>query len=237
MTGTFISASLLNDYISCNFKAFYRIFAKREAAPSKYMSIGTIVHAAIEKFSSDEEKAVSFVYKQSVPGLYKKDYTTAEDCVRSYFDNFAKFMTEDDEIEKQFKTKLYDDVYLVGKFDRISRGIIYDWKTTTKVPSSLSSDPQFIVYHDAYKRIYGKPANAVFFASLSEGRLVPYEHSEFHHKELFEKVVPQLIKDIKNKVFFREGIFRKGVCYGCSYKVDCLKGAKDGSVDGGEFAP
>lgn len=206
------------------------------------MLIGTIVHQAIERYWKDRTKAITYAYScfdkelYNYKGLSKKDLDTVTSNIHSYFDNFSKFMTDKDEIEKRFKVKLYDDVYLVGKFDRISNGVIYDWKTSTKISRNLSNDPQFIVYYDAYKRIYGNPPNAIFLASLSKGELVPYEHNEFNYNQLYDDVIINLIKDIKNKNFIRDGMFR-GICHSCSFKKDCLKGInEDVKLDSGNFA-
>lgn len=230
---TFISASMLNDYLLCSNKVFYRIFVKGISVPTEYMLIGTVVHKAIESFWNDKNKAILQSKNHAKQlNLAQKNINYIEHCIQTYFDNFEKFMTDKDEIEKNFKIKLYDDVHLVGKIDRISNGVIYDWKTSTKPPTKLLGDVQFIVYNYAYNLLYGKPPVASFLASLSTGNLVPYEHSDTHSVELFENVIPSLVRDIKNKSFRKEGIFKKGTCRFCSYKEDCLKGINENVITG-----
>lgn len=229
----YISYSLINDYINCSNRAYYRIFRKDLAVPNKFMVIGNIVHRSLEKYWNNEEKAIKYIYEQEQDGrLSTKDYSAMEHHIHVFFERFNKFLTKNDSIEKNFKIKLYDDVYLVGKFDRISKGIVYDWKTSSTVPSSLSNDIQFIIYQNAYEMLYNRPPDACFLASLSEGSLIPYKHNQEYSSEVFDRIVPDIIKDIKDKNFRKEGIFKKGTCHYCSYKEDCLKNNQNVMVSG-----
>lgn len=230
-----ISASLLNDYISCSRKAYYRVFKRDVAVPNKYMIMGTIVHDAIEKYWDNKDRAFRYVTAQTDERNLSNETDNLLTYVDTYFNEFSKFIRKGDLIEKFFKLKMDNGVYLVGKFDRVSNGVIYDWKTSSKPPRNLENDVQFIIYYHAYRKMYKKPPTAAFYASLAQGRLIPYSYNEFYYNELFNGVIPDLINDIKSKNFNREGIFKKGTCYFCSYKEDCLKGLNDG-MDGRSFA-
>lgn len=219
-----ISASLVKDYLRCSNQARYRLEEPDKATPTVYMTIGNIVHSAIEKHWDNKEKALKYPYNHSFnSAMIQRDLNSIEHYINTFFDHFVQHLSKDDVIEKFFKLKLENGVYLVGKFDRISDGILYDWKTSSTVPSNINDDPQFIIYDYAFNRIYGTHPASNFFASLSTGKLVPYSFDKLYFNELFNKVFPNLINDIRNGNYKRDGIFRKGTCFKCIYKNDCLK--------------
>ncbi len=220
----YVSASALRDYIVCSQKVYYRIFEAGEAVPNREMLMGTITHKILEKEWNDWEKATDLAIKLCRENNLDR---TAENSVLhfilTYYNNFRIMVTDEDRIEKRFKVKLYDDVYLVGVFDRITRGTVIDWKTTAKPPKRIDQDVQFILYDLAYNLIYNKPAEGLYLAALSNGSLVRYSESKLHSETLMNQVVPEFVETVRKKSFKREGLFN-GACYRCPYKQICLGG-------------
>jgi len=220
----FISASMLEDFISCNRKVYYRINHPELAIKNKEMVIGDIVHKAIEKYSNDEEACYEYSEKELSTRL-PKDYSSikfSKDCLQSFFHVFREQLHDNDKIEVRFKLPHGKDVFIVGKMDRISNGNVFDWKTARRPLSNLSGNIQFILYNWAYKELYGKEPYGVYYAALTNGALVRYKHDEVAEKVLFSEVIPDALEVIRRGDYIHNGIFRKA-CYRCSYSETCLK--------------
>lgn len=221
----FLSASSIADFIKCPQKVLYRRTKRVEEVPSREMIIGKIAHAAIEKGWSDRARAVEIVnYWSKSERLSAKDKNDLLFYVDMFFLNFRGLVGEKDEIEYNFKLSLYDDIYLVGKVDRISNGNLFDWKTG-RVATKLSTDIQCIIYDYAYEKIFGKQAKSICLAALATGELIPYSRNDFYVKEVFDKIIPRMIKTIKNESYERLGMFNHS-CFRCPYKSGCLSGMK-----------
>ena len=222
-----VSASALTDFIACQQKIYFRIFEKGEAVPTREMLMGTITHKVLEKHWDNWERATD--YGIELCKRYKLD-KVAENSVThfiiTYFNNFSPMVTKDDKIEKKFKVKLVgDDVYLVGVFDRITRGTIIDWKTSANPPKRIDNNVQFIIYDLAYKLLYKRPPEGLYLAALSDGSLVRYSESKDHADALITQIIPDYIESIRKKSFIKTGLFN-GSCYRCPFKVACLGGEK-----------
>ena len=105
--------------------------------------------------------------------------------------------------------------------DRISNGNVYDWKTGGKLPKSLSNNVQCIIYDFAYRSIFNKSASSVCLASLADGRLVPFVRNELFYREVFERIIPRMIKTLRSDSFERTGMFNHS-CFRCQFKQGCL---------------
>lgn len=222
-----VSASALKDFVACEQKVYYRIFEAGVSIPSKEMLMGTITHKVLEKEWNDLDKAIKLI--DTLCNKYKMDImatTSIEHFVYTYFERFKLMVTGNDKIEQRFKVKLYDDVYLVGVFDRISRGLVIDWKTNANPPKKIDGDIQFILYDLAYRLMYNKPSEGVYLAALKDGSLVRYNESINHSEVLINQLIPDFVKTIRSKNFTKTGLFN-GSCYRCPYKIDCLGGDKD----------
>ena len=220
----YISASLLEDFISCNRKVYYRINKPELQIQNTEMVLGEIVHSAIEKFSDNLEKGFDFIDKQIDLRLEGSPTGKgfAQNCFNTYFEHFARFTTPNDSIEIRFKLPWDKDVFLVGKIDRISDGNVFDWKTARNPATNIDGNIQFILYHYAYKHMYNKIPSGVFYAALTTGKLIRYGHDEAAQRTLFNEIIPQAVLAIRKGDFTRSGIFRRA-CFKCSYKEDCLK--------------
>lgn len=142
--------------------------------------------------------------------------------LNTFFDSFVSSLSSEDLVEHNFKLPLYDDVFIVGKIDRISRGNVFDWKTGTIRSKRLGNDPQCIIYQYAYEQLYNKKPNGVFLAALATGELIPYVESPMHTDELFSIIIPRMIKTIRSGNYERLGLFNGG-CFRCPYRIGCLK--------------
>jgi hypothetical protein len=220
--GIFVSASALVDYLKCSQMSYYRIFEPEQKTSNREMIIGDIVHKTIEKAWQNLDVALNLgrtlADNQGVDAVGKQ---SVEHFIHTFFESFSQLVTREDKIEKFFKIKLEEDVYLVGKLDRLSRGMIFDWKTNSTVPKNIDSLPQFIIYDYAYRLTYNKPAEGIYFASLKTGGLIRYNESKEHSETLINKVIPNYIDDVRKKNFVKQGLFN-GSCYRCPFKIPCL---------------
>lgn len=218
----YISASSIKEFIQCPQKVLYRITKPFPVLESKEMVIGKAVHSIFEKGWTDREKALE-VMKQEIDRykLGKADATNLSFYVDLFFLNFRHMLHEDDQIEYSFKIPIQDNVFLVGKMDRISRGNIFDWKSGGKLPKSISNDVQCMIYDFAYRAIFNKEPSSVCLVGLGEGRLVPFTKNEVFYRELFTSIIPRMIKTIKSESYERLGMFNHG-CFRCQYKQGCL---------------
>jgi CRISPR/Cas system-associated exonuclease Cas4 (RecB family) len=223
-----ISASLLEDYLSCNRKVYYRTIRSETQVQNKEMVIGEVVHSAIEKYWDDQIDAHMFSTRELAIRLPNDADAAlfADNSIKSYFECFRQFLTPDDKIELKFKIPFGKDVFIVGKMDRISNGSIFDWKTARTPPKSISSSVQFVLYNWAYKKLYNSEPSGVYYAALASGALIRYKHQLMVEAVLLDEIIPQAIAAMKNKEYIRNGIFRKS-CYRCPYQYACLKELND----------
>jgi len=224
----YVSASSLKDFIKCSKKVYYRIFEPSLAVQSEASTLGIIAHKILEQSWDDKERAVSLASKMCLQeNLGDHAINSIETYVHTYFEKFSKLLKPSDLIEHRFKVKLDTDVFLVGVFDRVSAGNVYDWKTTTKTPTRIDNDIQFNIYNMAYKMLFNSPPTGLYLASLREGRLVRYVESKQHIDTLRNGIIPEFVETIRKKEFIKSGLF-SNQCYYCPYKTDCLsKGEED----------
>lgn len=222
----YLSASSISDFIKCPQKVLYRRTKPFPEVRSKEMIVGEIAHKAIEVGWDNRQLALEVINRMSKENnLGAKEKGDLEFCIDVYFLNFRRLLNKDDLVEYNFKFPLHDDIFLVGKMDRIYNENILDWKTG-KVSTKLSSDPQCIIYDYAYRKIFGKEPSSICIASLSTGELIPYRSEKFKVKELFENIIPRMIKTIKTESYERLGMFNHS-CFRCPYKLGCLGGIEE----------
>lgn len=223
----YLSASSISDFIKCPQKVLYRFTKPFPAKPSTEMIVGKVAHHAIERGWRDISVARNIIDEWvQKERLSKQEHTHLYNMIGTFFVNFKPLLGEKDQVEYMFKIPMYDDIFLVGKMDRISSGVIYDWKTSSRISKKLGSDPQCIIYNYAYKILFQEEPNGVFVASLSTGELVPYRANELATKELFGNIIPRMIRTVKNETYERLGIFNHA-CFRCQYKEGCLGGERD----------
>jgi len=222
----YLSASSIADYIRCSQKVLYRTTKPFKEVQSPEMKIGNIVHKVLETSWKDSEEATSTAIDLCrVHNLGTDEIGRTLSSVSSFFYNHVGKrleLTDDDEIEHSFKLKLYSDVYLVGKMDRISSGGVIDWKTGF-VSTPLGGNVQCIVYDYAYEKEFGSLPSYIKMVSLSNGYIHRYERNDYFVKQLFDLVIPSMLKTMKTGSYEKRGIFN-GSCRKCQYRIGCLGG-------------
>jgi hypothetical protein len=143
-------------------------------------------------------------------------------------------LSENDLIEHRFKIKLYDDVFMVGKMDRISDDMVYDWKTAFKPPTDLTSDPQFIIYYTAFIKLFGKQPTSVFGVYLMHNKIIPYVPDQYYIDLLYNEIMPRMVMDIRNKALPKSGRF-KNICKDCIFNIACFSEDKNVLADKNTF--
>lgn len=221
----FISASMIDDYLSCSRKPYYRINKPDVKVDNREMTLGNITHKTIELHWSNEDKARDYANTQ-LDILLPSDKSaklSMEGFMDNFFQHFVAYVTPKDSIEKNFKIPFQGDSFIVGKMDRITPdSVIFDWKTTKNPPTDISKNVQFTLYNWAYKNVFGKSPSGVYYAALVNGKLLRYKHDDFIENLLINEIIPEVIQNIKNKKFKPDGIFKRS-CYRCPYSLVCLK--------------
>ena len=220
----FISASLLNDFISCNRKVYYRLIKPEQSIPSREMIMGEIVHAGIEKFLMDKESSLAYMYKEVMDRIPndKSALISVAEYNNVYHSYFKPLLLPEDNIEMKFKIPYDKDTFVVGKIDRISNGNVFDWKTDRTPQTNVSNNIQFILYNWAYRKIYNHQPSGVYYAALANGKLVKFNFNSKIEGVVLNEIIPSVIKAIKNKEYIRNGILRKA-CFRCVYSDTCLE--------------
>jgi hypothetical protein len=220
----YLSASSINDFIKCPQKVLYRIKKTVPEVKSKEMIIGLIAHSAIEHGWKDKERALSIIDSEVKKNkLSKSDRTNLSFMMDIFFLNFRDKLGDKDLIEYNFKISLYDDVFIVGKMDRISGGNLYDWKSGSKLPSRLGNDVQCIIYEWAYEKIFSAKPKSICLAGLATGELIPYQKDKLFYSEVFDRIIPRMIRTVRHNEYERLGMFNHS-CFRCPYKAGCLEG-------------
>jgi len=218
----YISASAIKDFLSCSMKLYYRTHLPELSVSTNAMQTGIVVHYALENFWNEKDSAFHYIESNLYGGQLEK----ATMSLHTFFDSFSWILTDEDEIEKKFKIPLGNNVYLIGKIDRISGANIYDWKTTAKPPKSINNDIQFMIYYIAYIGLYGIQPSSVCYASLSNGNLIKLKVNDEAVSILQKEIIPKTVSALIDNNYAREGVFRGNTCYNCTYKEACLGGAE-----------
>ena len=216
----YVSATAIKDYLSCSKKLYWRTNFPETAVVNEYMQVGTVVHNAVEKYWNSGQKALEYIRDN----LKNVEHGHATKCVGNFLDYFAPLLSEEDEIEVKFKMFLGDDTYLIGKIDRISNGVVYDWKTARKPPKSIDKDIQFMIYYLAYKSMYEKAPNAVMYGALTNGSLIHYTPDEHLLGVLQNEIIPEVVNALRTNAFYKHGVFESSTCRGCIYRDVCIGG-------------
>lgn len=221
----YLSASSIKDWLSCKRKYYYRTNFRWEGEVTEPLIIGRAVHEAIEKNWKDKDSALeSLMFMDLSEDLISK----SSRFVNNFFRYFRDMVSEEDKIEQDFKVKYDQDIYIVGKWDRIlpTKEII-DWKTSKWIPSTLNDDPQFIIYYESYKQVFGEYPNRLLFGGLDKGKLVNYYPDQLFTNVLYNDVIPDMIESAYKNEANRDGMFKKDYgkinCTYCQFYSFCMK--------------
>lgn len=218
----YLSASSIKSYMTCSAQYYFRRYHSDEGVQTQPMAIGSATHEIVENYWRKEEEAFDRVEeicaKHSV-----KSTTKVYGFIENFFKHFEPMLSENDKIEERFKIPMEEGVYMVGKWDRVvPGGILFDWKTSKRTPNSIANDIQFMIYHKAYKDKTGKEPLAVYFASLTSGRLIKYEPNESYVDILYNEIIPNMLMSIREGRFSKEGLLKYfSPCTHCTFKDYC----------------
>jgi hypothetical protein len=220
----YLSKSAIDDFISCRKRYYYRLNFSKQAQSSVYMTVGIIVHNALDKHWKDKDAAIKYVINQASVWKLTDNWTTKMiKDVQSYFNNFKHLVTDDDVVEKFFKVKYDDGIFISGKYDRITPDHkIIDWKTGKWEPQNLASDTQMILYYNSYKELYGVYPTAIL-ATLPTGKMSVYKPNQVYTDALYNEVIPDMLEAIERGSFPRTGFYTWNACKYCSFSQMCDK--------------
>lgn len=204
---------------------YFRLRESENAFVYQEAQVGTMVHKALELHPHDWSKALEYTTQQlKVLGIEKKGWDRAIACLDIFYNELEihTLFSEEDLVEYRFKEKISDDIYLVGKMDRIipSLHAIYDWKTGSDRKKNISNDIQCIIYYKMYQRIF-HASPKVFLVYLGTGEVIQFYPKQEYIDELFNGIIPKMVHQIKSNSYYKEGFFNGG-CWRCSYREMCI---------------
>jgi hypothetical protein len=222
----YLSASSIKDLFACDRRYYYRVNKPSLAVLSDDIIFGEIIHKAIATYDSYED-ALEFTKKEQLnKSLFnrtfslKKSPKNAEKFLRGYYTGI--FPELDDRgsalIEHEFEIDFRDNVKIIGKFDRIDRERIFDWKTGTTPPNIFTiNDIQFHLYWWAYKKIFKSDPKSVCYGYLYGGLLynIGMNASYLNNVDL---LLDKAVKQVYNTSRARETGFQ---CGRCLYRKVC----------------
>ena len=233
-----ISASLLKSYLTCPRQAWYRLYAPELSVQTEPQVLGTITHSAIELFHDDKSNALKYAANLCAEsGIDSYGLEKVFKFLGNFFDLKPNLPISRDLsfgiFEYKFEYKL-KRLLVTGRFDFVSPddGVVLDWKTSLSSPAVLSFDPQFIIYHLAFKNIFKKDPR-VYYVSLSDKAIVEYKRSAELESYLLDKVIPKFLADLKNDHLIATGLYNYySPCSQCSFRSPCYNTLFGGSSYG-----
>lgn len=214
----FISATSIKDFLSCEKKLFYRINFPESAVIPDNVAVGTYVHEVLEKFWDNKKSAISFLRKRTSGNVLK----SCEEIVDTFFSDFHFLCSKADKIEFKFKIAVAENVFVIGKIDRMTANGVIDWKTSGKSLRSISKDVQFMLYHWAFETLNHRKPAYTSCVNLTTKEILSYKYDDALMRELHEFIIPSTISKIKSRQFSRVGMLT-GKCGSCLYKKRCLE--------------
>lgn len=217
----YISASTIQSYLECPKSIYYRLNHADASVQTPEMTVGNIVHKAIELYWKDRVSAENFVNVSCKadtisPSLRDRAYKS----INNFFDKFVFLLSDDDVVESYFKIPM-GNYFLVGRIDRITKsGTIIDWKTSPRLPKSINSNIQFTLYHYAYSKLYNRPPTSVIYASLTTGQMLLLKHDTVLEYGIINEIIPTIIESVQNNRLPALGL-HTGQCKRCPFENIC----------------
>jgi CRISPR/Cas system-associated exonuclease Cas4 (RecB family) len=222
----------MKDFDKCSSRYYYRINNPEYGVPSVPMKVGTLVHKVMESANTTTYKlayasGMTEIKKLGLEGEDKKFAVDKLDkSLNNYLTYFKSLTTAGDEVEINFRIPFDTNVNLVGRIDRLNkqRGMVIDWKTSTKDPFQINTDVQFLLYKYAFNYLYHKLPTSVLYANLFTGKLISLQdEGNVNYNNLQKVRIPSMVHRIKDGDFHLEGRKKKGVCENCPYKETCFR--------------
>ena len=221
----YISQSAIKDFIACKKRYYYRLNYKRESISTREMFLGTLVHKLLENVKYSDsllETNVEIDILKHPNNLSDADADVLYQSIRGFYDSFYHLITPDDKKEVMFSIPYGKNVFLVGKFDRITPShMVIDWMSGKYVPLTLKNDVQSIIYNYAYKHLYGVTPSVVM-GYLRRNKMSVYLEDKTYTDILFNEVLDNLLDTIQYENFPHDGLF-KNSCRNCTFKEYCFK--------------
>lgn len=202
---------------------FYYQNQPGESIPTNAMAIGTSVHTVLEKSWRNSKEAVAELEVQLLKNNVKIGKEKAYKSIANFFKMFNELVEEGDVIEQYFKIPIGNDVFLTGRIDRISRGIVIDWKTGDSEPEDIKRDAQCLMYYLAYRKLYKKEPAGVYLVFLAKNKILSFIPEPAYVNEFENHTIPFVINGIKSGQFPRNGLFGYRVCQNCPYQNICFE--------------
>ena len=166
----YLSATSIKEFVECNKRYQWRMTKSEEAIETPEMKAGTIVHTILEKFweRKKSENLTTAYSMAEINDIPDRLIDRIGQSISNFHDSFQSLCTGNDKVEVNFKLKMEEDVYLVGKMDRVVEpsGLVLDWKTSEHPVSNINDDIQFLIYYYAYSRLYNHPPLEVLRAEV-----------------------------------------------------------------------
>jgi DNA helicase-2/ATP-dependent DNA helicase PcrA len=235
------SYSQLNSYKTCPLQYKYLYVLKIPTLPTASASFGTTIHKTLQNFYAEFIKNKK-INKIKLIKIYKKNWIPigyssrsheermkkeGEMILNNYFDKYHNSSLNILGLEKPFKIKISDDIFLSGKIDRIDKSKnneieIIDYKTGKKpAERDLSKNMQLTIYSLAAqdKNSYNKKLadiNLTFYYLQTPEKITLKKSTEDLLKTKDEII--QIVKEIrKNEFNANPGKH----CDFCSFKIIC----------------
>lgn len=235
------SFSQLSTFNTCPLQYKYQYILKVPTLPSSAATFGEIVHKTLQKFyqeflydqSVNKDRLIKLYYENWVPvGFASKEHqekmkNEGEKMLAGFYDTFHDDKVHIVALEKLFKIKMDEDIFITGKIDRVdsvdNNGIeIIDYKTGRKPDEKeLKKSLQLSIYALAatHKGLYNK--------KLAEVSLTFYYLKDMQKVTMKRSVdeMEEMKKQIENTVgTVRKGVFKPKVgpwCEFCSFRMIC----------------
>lgn len=235
------SYSQLNSYKTCPLQYKYLYVLKIPTLPTDSASFGTTIHKTLQDFYIEFMKDKK-VNKKQLMDIYKKTWIpigysskahetqmkkTGKKILSNYFDKYHNSSLNILELEKLFKIKISEDIFLTGKIDRIDKLNkneieIIDYKTGKK-PSEkeLVKNMQLTIYslaaHD--RNLFNKKLSDInlTFYYLQEPEKITLKKNADDLIKTKEDIINTVEEIRQNKFSAKPGIH----CKFCTFKIIC----------------
>jgi len=235
------SFSQLNSYKTCPLQYKYQYVLKIPTTSTAAESFGSAIHKTLQDFYS-KFLLNKKIGKKRLLELYKQDWIPVgysskaheermkkegEKILKNYFDKFHSRDLKIIGLEKLFKIKIADDIFLTGKIDRIDQFNkneieIIDYKTGKKPnEKELVKSLQLTIYALASqdKNFLNKKLSEInlTFYYLSSPEKITLKKTEEDLTETKDKII-NMIEEIRQNIFpANPGMH----CDFCPFKIIC----------------
>lgn len=182
-----LSATALKDLFTCEKMYYYRVNHPEAAILDDDITFGKIIHEAVAE-TDILENALRYVNHQWFNVTHpvkvlannteflpdRKPPKNIEKILKGYYEKILPQLGPRTNalIEYMFDIPWKDDIHVVGKWDRVDKECIIDWKTGTNVPNIYTmNDIQFHIYWWAYRKVFRSDPKALYYGHLYGGAL------------------------------------------------------------------